>query len=297
MNKLNPLSENTVNQGFITLKLEMKTPGDSDIFQKKLKSVLPELYPAAELMGTIHYFRFIQQTIKVFLLILEHDGEQEPFLIELAKYFGPSLDELMIHVLHAPAAPLSENAEKFAQWAKAHNLSSFTTYAGYKGISVRKIKSMASEAGISVTSEKESQLPLLWIMPIKSRFSLAALKLILKPLTGFLYKGADEVGTVHFARLTKLSDSEIGFFTAYDGPIEKYAQDFCSKLGPAFDLMFKFIIDPPPSPASKNFVPFYEWAIKVNWLPIGFYSAYPGLSVQDIKALVLNENQKLPVSK
>ena len=42
----------------------------------------------------------------------------------------------------------------------------------------------------------------------------------------------------------------------------------------------------PPTPVAKNAHAFYEWALANNYPPIGFYSAYPGLSVQDIRALL-----------
>ena len=39
-------------------------------------------------------------------------------------------------------------------------------------------------------------------------------------------------------------------------------------------------------PVAKNAQAFYQWALENNYPPIGFYSAYPGLSVQDIQALL-----------
>ena len=36
----------------------------------------------------------------------------------------------------------------------------------------------------------------------------------------------------------------------------------------------------------KNAQAFYQWGLDNNYPPIGFYSAYPGFSVQDIKALL-----------
>ena len=37
---------------------------------------------------------------------------------------------------------------------------------------------------------------------------------------------------------------------------------------------------------AKNTQAFYQWALDNNYPPIGFYSAYPGLSVQDVRALL-----------
>jgi hypothetical protein len=42
----------------------------------------------------------------------------------------------------------------------------------------------------------------------------------------------------------------------------------------------------PPSPCRKYLQEFIDFAAGANRAPIGFYKAYPGLSVQDIHALI-----------
>ena len=78
----------------------------------------------------------------------------------------------------------------------------------------------------------------------------------------------------------------IGFFTIFDGDFAKYIQDFAEKTSFVFDALFPHVDGAPPTPVSKNAQAFYEWALKNNYPPIGFYSAYPGLGVQDIRALL-----------
>ena len=53
-----------------------------------------------------------------------------------------------------------------------------------------------------------------------------------------------------------------------------------------FDSLFPHVDDAPPTPVAKNAQAFYQWGVDNNYPPIGFYSAYPGLSVQDIRALL-----------
>ena len=48
----------------------------------------------------------------------------------------------------------------------------------------------------------------------------------------------------------------------------------------------------PPTPVAKNAHAFYEWALANNHEPIGFYSAYPGLGVQDIRALLADRKSQ-----
>ena len=83
-----------------------------------------------------------------------------------------------------------------------------------------------------------------------------------------------------------LENNRVGFFTVYDGSFDKYIADFTKYIGPGFDLVFKFTKDPPPSPCRKYVQEFIDFASGANRAPIGFYQAYPGLTVQDIHALI-----------
>ena len=89
-----------------------------------------------------------------------------------------------------------------------------------------------------------------------------------------------------------LEDNQIGFFTVYDGSFDKYIADFTKNIGPIFDLCFKFTKDAPPSPCRKYLQEFIDFAAGANRAPIGFYQAYPGLTVQDIHALIADSKSQ-----
>ena len=110
--------------------------------------------------------------------------------------------------------------------------------------------------------------------------------IILKAAEKTMEEGADSVGTLHFAHFVTLADTHLGFFTIFDGTFEKYIGDFTEKLGPVFDLMFKYVSDPPPTPVSKNAKAFLDFSGAMDRPGIGYYSAYPGLTVQDVRALL-----------
>lgn len=264
----------------------MRSPADAEAFRHELKSIASDLGRAAQEMGTVHYFRFIQFDRKTFYLIAEYDGALEEVLSGIAAHFGPAIDALMVHLRDTPSTPLAHNIEAFVTWAKPLCLESFTKYEGYPGVPAARIRSLASDAGIEFGEGTAPQLPLLIVMPMKSRVSTEAVRLAFHALNQKLMDGTDSVGTVHFARLVEFSKTEVGFFTVYDGPIEKYGQDFARTLGSAFDLLFKFIDDPPPTPTSKHAAEFTRWAQDIDLVPIAFWSAYPGLSMQDVKALL-----------
>ena len=159
------------------------------------------------------------------------------------------------------------------------------TYEAFPGLTAKKIKSLAAEAGVALDTGSGSQLPLLVIMPMKSGLVSVIFGATMGLLKRLLAKGADGIGTVHFAHIVQLPNNKVGFFTLYDGPFEKYVLDFATHMGPAFDLMFKFVSDPADTPVSKNVASFTKWSRENDLPPLGFFNAYPGLVVQDIRAL------------
>ena len=127
---------------------------------------------------------------------------------------------------------------------------------------------------------------------MKSKLAFIEVQLILRARGHGTTADLDKVGTPHFAQFVPLEDNQIGFFTVYDGSFEKYIADFTKNIGPIFDLIFKFTKDPPPSPCRKHLQEFVDFAAGANRTPIGFYQAYPGLSVQDIHALIADSKSQ-----
>jgi len=134
------------------------------------------------------------------------------------------------------------------------------------------------------------------ILPITSALAYIEVKLRLRARGRGTTKELDKVGTPHFAQLVPLEDNQIGFFTVYDGTFDTYIADFTKNIGQVFDLIFKFTKGPPPSPCRKHLQEFIDFAAGANRTPIGFYSAYPGLSVQDIHALI-SDSKSQPAAK
>ena len=123
-------------------------------------------------------------------------------------------------------------------------------------------------------------------MSIKSRLQGFALKLAARSIRDESYEASDAIGTLHFAHWVPFEQNHLGFFTIFDGDFEKYIQDFAEKTSSLFDAVFPHVDGAPPTPVEKNAEAFYQWALENNHPPIGFYSAYPGLGVQDIRALL-----------
>ena len=124
------------------------------------------------------------------------------------------------------------------------------------------------------------------VVPLKSPEDLQELLRQLDENWDALMATNDAVGTLHFMRFVALDDKTLGLFTIYDGDFESYVQDFLKYVGPLFDMLVSHAADPTPQPVQKNPQEFTAWA-KAHDLPSfrGIFSAYPDLSVQDIKAL------------
>jgi hypothetical protein len=242
---------------------------------------------------TLHYYRLIATDDTNFIFIAEYDGEFEAILRAMATKLGPVFDSILSHIVAPPPMPVANNADAFVDWAVENQISPFTVYEAYPGVTVQEIKSRAEAAGVTLDESGVQQRPLLVVMPMKSRLAMAAVRMGVSVLNRYISKGGDDVGTVHFAHLVSLANNQLGFFTIYDGDFEKYMQDFAERLGPAFDLIFKFTVNPPPTPTSKNALAFSHWVKAHDLAPIAFYSGYPGLQVQDIRELMTAETAAL----
>lgn len=271
-------------QSHLTIAFPLKSPADAKALSQKLPPLMPDLAKAADAIGTVHYSRFVVLSEKTLLLLADFDGELEALLGSLAKRAGPVFDAALEHVEKPPATPVASNIEAFVKWATDHSLDPKAVYTAYPTGTVKDIKARVEAAGVTGTSE---QLPFLVIMPLKSGLAAAILEEGVFRVAGpILTKGSDTIGTLHLAHFVPLEDNKLGFFTVYDGPFDKYIQDFAEKLGPVFDLLFKFVIDPPPTPTAKNADELSKWVAAHDLPPIGMYKAYPGLTVQDVNALL-----------
>ena len=233
-------------QSHFTLGFPLKPPSDVQRVANSLNAVVPLLAKVADELGTIHYARFTVLSGKTLLLLADFDGD---FAVTMAG-----------HLIH----PVN-------------------VYTAYPDVTVKQIKTLAAAAGVIGEGELN---PFLVILPTRSHLAFIELQLILRAKSRGITKDLDTVGTPHFAQFVPLEDNQIGFFTVYDGSFDKYIGDFTKNIGPIFDIIFKFTKDPPPSPCRKHLQEFIDFAAGANRTPIGFYQAYPGLSVQDIHALV-----------
>jgi hypothetical protein len=272
-----------MSQSHFTVSFPLTSPTDAEMVAEHLPSLMPRLFWAADTMGTIHYSRFTVLSEKTLLFLGDFDGEFRQLFGELAKHAGPVFDFIFQHVDNPPPTPVADHADAFVEWGEKHLLSPVNLYTAYPGATAKEIKALASAAGLSGAGVLN---PFLVILPIKSALAFTEIKLLLRARGRGTTHDLDKVGTPHFAQFVPLEDHQVGFFTVYDGNFDTYIADFTKNIGEVFDLIFKFCINPPPSPCRKYLQEFIDFAAGANRTPIGFYQAYPGLGVQDIHALI-----------
>lgn len=276
-----------VSQSHFTIAFPFKSPADAGELAQDLTPLMPDLSRAQDAIGTVHYSRFTVLSEKTLLFLADFDGEFGPLMRDLARQAGPVFDTIFAHVDNPPRIPVVDNADAFVEWAAEHLLHPAFVYTAYTGATAGQIKALAAAADVEGVSQPNLFLV---ILPSKSRLAFVEMQTLLRTMgmVGKIRRDLDKVGTPHFAQFVPLEDGQLGFFTVYDGSFDTYIDDFTRNIGEVFDVLFKFTRGAPPSPCRKHVREFIDFAAAANRTPIGFYQAYPGLTVQDIKALLLD---------
>ena len=274
-----------MSQSHLVIDFPIKGPANAKALPEVLPPLMPDLATAQDRLGTVHYSRFMVKGDEKLLFLSDIDGEVDQHIERLVESAGPVFDAIFKHVDDPPATPVAGNPQGAVKWLKRHVREPLDTYFAYEDASVHDIKEAARAAGVT---GKTSQAPLLTYMAFESRVQGFVLKLIGKVLVGKekASQASDAIGTLHFSHWVPFENNYIGFFTIYDGPWDQYMLDFATKTAFVWDALFPHIKGAPPPPVGKDVQAFSRFLAENNYPAIGFYSAYPGLSVQDVRALM-----------
>ena len=272
-----------MSQSHFTISFPLKSPSDAKAITDNLSALMPEMFAANDSIGTIHYSRFTVLSEKTLLFLGDFDGEFTQLMTDFAAHSGPVFDAIFNHIDNPPPTPVTEHADDFVEWVAEHLIHPLNLYTAYPDVTVKEIKALAAAADLTGGGVLN---PFLVIIPGKSWLGFQNIQMLLRLRAQGITKDLDSVGTPHFAQFVPLEDRQVGFFTVYDGDFDTYIADFTRNIGEVFDLLFKFTKGAPPSPCRKHLQEFIDFAAGANRAPIGFYQAYPGLSVQDIHALI-----------
>ncbi len=278
-----------MNQSHVAIDFPIKSPASAKALTEELLPLIPDLAKTQDDLGTVHYSRFMVKGDEKLLFLSDIDGEIDDHIKRIVERAGPVFDFIFKHVEGPPATPVTSNPEAAIKWLKRHVRDPIDTYFAFDA-SVQEIKTAARAAGFTGHT---SQSPLLTYMSFKSRVQGFVLKTLGPVLLGEKgHNALTAVGTVHVSHFVPFENNHLGFFTIFDGSFEKYIQDFAEKTSFTFNALFPNIVGGPPTPVEKNAQAFLQWARENNYPPIGFYSAYPGLSVLDIRSLLADRKSQ-----
>src|SRR6266516_5302794 len=105
-----------MSQNHFTLSFPLKSPVDAKQLAEQLPPLMPELFRAADAIGTVHYSRFAVLSEKTLLFLGDFDGEFGPLMANLAKQAGPVFDAIFRHVENPPPTPVADNVDAFVEW-------------------------------------------------------------------------------------------------------------------------------------------------------------------------------------
>ena len=272
-----------MSQSQLVIDFPIKAPANAKALTEELPPLMPDFARVQDDLGTVHFSRFMVKGDEKLLFLSDIDGATDRHIDRLVASAGTMFDAIFTHVDDPPATPVADNSHQVSKWLKQHVHKGLDTYFAYEDASVHDIKACVRATDFEGNT---LQSPLLIYMSIKSRLHAFAMNLVKARVGKKGHEGLAAVGTVHFADWVPFENNHLGFFTIFDGDFAKYAQDFADKTSFVFDAVFHHVDGAPPTPVAKNADAFYQWALEANHPPIGFYSAYPGLSVQDIRALL-----------
>src|SRR4051812_40745164 len=121
--------------------------------------------------------------------------------------------------------------------------------------------------------------------PLRPPPDAQALAEQLAPVMPALFQAADGIGTIHYSRFAVLSQRTLLFLGDFDGEFRRLMTALAEAAGPVFDAIFRHVDDPPPTPVADNADAFVEWTAEHLLHAATVFSAYPGVTAGEIKAL------------
>ena len=273
-----------MSQSHLVIDFPVRGAANAKALPDELPPLMPDLAKAQDDLGTVHFSRFMVEGDEKLLFLSDIDGEVDEHIERLVESAGPVFDAIFTHVADPPPTPVADNPERVSKWLKRHVREPLDTYFAYDG------RFGSGHQGVRPCGGLYGQRlarPLADIHVLQVTSASLCREAGRGALVGDKgHEASDSIGTLHVAHLVPFEHNHIGFFTVYDGDMEKYFQDFAEKTSCVFDALFPHVVGAPPTPVAKNAQAFYQWGLDNNYPAIGFYSAYPGLSVQDVRALL-----------
>jgi hypothetical protein len=138
-----------MSQNHFTLSFPLKSPADAKALAEQLPPLMPAMFKAEDIIGTVHYSRFTVLSEKTLLFVGDFDGEFAQLMVDLANTAGPIFDAIFQHVVDPPPSPVASNSEAFLEWGAGHLLTAVNLYTAYPDVTAKEIKTLATAADIT----------------------------------------------------------------------------------------------------------------------------------------------------
>jgi hypothetical protein len=115
-------------QNPLTLVMTIRSPEDRaalDATLLQLQSLPRERNPivtALDMIGTVHFARFVFLDETHLAVITTYDGDFEVYINEFVDHIGEVFDALLAHVADAPPRPVQQHRAEFLDFLQAHDL-------------------------------------------------------------------------------------------------------------------------------------------------------------------------------
>ena len=261
-----------MSQNHLVIDFPINGPANAKALPDELPALMPDLAKAQDDLGTVHFSRFMVEGDEKLLFLSDIDGEIDPHIEQLVESAGPVFDAIFEHVDDPPATSEPSEGREMAEASRPRTSGHVLRV---RDASVQDIKACARDAGFTGNTSQGAAADVHGVQVTAPGLRGEAGRG--RPGGRQGAQGSDSIGTLHVAHFVPFEHNHIGFFTVFDGDMEKYFQDFAEKTSFVFDALFPHVVDAPPTPVAKNAQAFYQWGVDNNYPAIGFYSAYPGL--------------------
>jgi len=277
----------------LTLILPLKSPEAAAQLLRLLPTLQADMRAALATIPQAHFFRCVIMNGGSELgMIATCDGDLDSFLDALLDKAGTLLDQILAGVCPPAPLPVALRRAEFKQYVKAYNAPAPFWYAAAPSLTAEQARKKAVDKGLAPGDPRTDpkQNTLCAVLNVRAPENAVQLRAQMLGLQAKILQAFEFVGTVHFARFLFLrNETQFAIVTAFDGPFEDYARDFVNKIGEIFDALLSHVVGGDASliPVKEHFEAFHKIIVASNYAPpLLWYSAYPGLSVQNKRALI-----------
>lgn len=282
----------TPNQTPLTFVVPVRSPEAASALLRLMPALEAETRKSMTRLPEVHFFRCVLINGGTELAIIATvDGELDPFLDKLIAEAGTLLDCMLEFTTPPVPLPVSLRRTEFKRYVRAHNAPAPFWYGEAAKITATELRIRAETAAIPPgdPTSKPLQNTLCAILDVRSIKDAVQLRQLILSTSPRVLAAFDSVGTVHFARFLFLNnETKFAIITAFDGTFEAYSRDFVDRLGPVFDALLPHVEggDSNLIPVKEHFDAFHRIIVDSNFSPPSiWYSAYPSLSVQNVRKL------------